>query len=102
MRKTWAKYAQLHKRCQADKEAQHTQTHIKLLYGQVDALNALLRKQQVEVEAMRDSVELQSKAAMRVAAARQAILGDFDAAYDIATQDVTQQLPPLDLSVSVS
>ena len=100
--KTWAKYAQLHKRCQADKEAQHTQTHIKLLYGQVDALNALLRKQQVEVEAMRDSVELQSKAAMRVAAARQAILGDFDAAYDIATQDVTQQLPPLDLSVSVS
>ena len=47
-------------------------------------------------------VELQSKAAMRVAAARQAIIQDFDVAYDIATQDVSQQLPPLDLSVSVS
>ena len=100
--KTWVKFNQLHKRCQADKEANHLQKHIKLLYSQVDSLNAILRKQQIEVEAMRDSVELQSKAAMRVAAARQAIIQDFDVAYDIATQDVSQQLPPLDLSVSVS
>ena len=70
--------------------------------GVKDVLQRLIRvgekpgfidQSKVEVEAMRESVQLQAKAAARVLAGRQAILKDMSEAITISEADLTKQLP---------
>ena len=90
---TWSKYVQNANAALAAKNVERVKRHIALLFGQLDALNVVLKRQQVEVEAMRESVQLQAKAAARVLAGRQAILKDMPEAIKICEEDLTRKLP---------
>ena len=69
------------------------QKHIKLLFAQLEKLTSYLKKQQVEVEMMRESVQLQAQAARRVLAKRQSIISELGDGIAIATETVAP--PPL-------
>ena len=69
------------------------QKHIKLLFAQLEKLTAYLKKQQVEVEVMRESVQLQAQAARRVLAKRESIISELGDGIAIALEEVTP--PPI-------
>jgi len=69
------------------------QRHIKLLFGQLEKLTLYLKKQQVEVEVMRESVQLQAQAARRVLAKRESIISELGDGIAIATEEVVP--PPI-------
>ena len=66
---------------------------IKLLFAQLEKLTAYLKKQQVEVEVMRESVQLQAQAARRVLAKRESIISELGDGIAIALEEVTP--PPI-------
>ena len=69
------------------------QQHIKLLFAQLEKLTAYLKKQQVEVEVMRESVQLQAQAARRVLAKRESIISELGDGIAMALEEVKP--PPL-------
>ena len=69
------------------------QQHIKLLFGQLEKLTSYLKKQQVEVEVMRESVQLQAQAARRVLAKRESIISELGDGIAIACEKV--EPPPI-------
>ena len=69
------------------------QKHIKLLFAQLEKLTAYLKKQQVEVEVMRESVQLQAQAARRVLAKRESIISELGDGIAIALEEVAP--PPI-------
>ena len=69
------------------------QRHIKLLFGQLEKLTSYLKKQQVDVEAMRESVQLQAQAARRVLAKRESIISELGDGIAIALEEVVP--PPI-------
>ena len=69
------------------------QKHIKLLFGQLEKLTSYLKKQQVEVEVMRESVQLQAQAARRVLAKRESIISELGDGIAIACEEVVP--PPI-------
>ena len=70
------------------------QKHIKLLFAQLEKLTAYLKKQQVEVEVMRESVQLQAQAARRVLAKRESIISELGDGISIALEKV--EPPPIE------
>ena len=69
------------------------QQHIKLLFAQLEKLTSYLKKQQVEVEVMRESVQLQAQAARRVLAKRESIISELGDGIAIACEEVVP--PPI-------
>ena len=63
------------------------------LFAQLEKLTSYLKKQQVEVEVMRESVQLQAQAARRVLAKRESIISELGDGIAIALEEVVP--PPI-------
>ena len=90
---TWRGYMVAANTALGLKGNEQKQKHIKLLFAQLEKLTAYLKKQQVEVEVMRESVQLQAQAARRVLAKRESIISELGDGIAIALEEVTP--PPI-------
>ena len=90
---TWRGYMVAANTALGLKGNEQKQRHIKLLFAQLEKLTAYLKKQQVEVEVMRESVQLQAQAARRVLAKRESIISELGDGIAIALEEVTP--PPI-------
>ena len=90
---TWRSYDVAASTALGLKGNEQKQKHIKLLFAQLAKLTAYLKRQQVEVEVMRESVQLQAQAARRVLAKRESIISELGDGIAIALEEVTP--PPI-------
>ena len=90
---TWRSYDVAASTALGLKGNEQKQKHIKLLFAQLEKLTAYLKRQQVEVEVMRESVQLQAQAARRVLAKRESIISELGDGIAIALEEVTP--PPI-------
>ena len=90
---TWRSYMVAANTALGLKGNEQKQKHIKLLFAQLEKLTAYLKRQQVEVEVMRESVQLQAQAARRVLAKRESIISELGDGIAIACEKV--EPPPI-------